>query len=135
MEVIRELFLGKEIGHTKTYSEELAAQIDQEVKRILDSAYLKAEEILKGKVDLLHKAAEVLIEREKIDGEEFEKLWNGEELPPFEVPDLKPAELNEIRDGQKKTEDIKPEDPASEDPAAEKPDTEKPDTEKPETKE
>ena len=116
----QELFLGKEIGHTKTYSEELAAQIDQEVKRILDSAYSNAQEILKGKIDLLHKAAEVLIEREKIDGEEFEKLWNGEDLPPFEVPDLKPTELNEPDSGKKagdtKLEDSEPENSAGEEP-------------------
>lgn len=80
----QELFLGKEIGHTKTYSEDLAYKIDVETKKILDNAYIKAQEILKGKEELLHKVTAVLIEREKIDGEEFAKLWNGEELPPFE---------------------------------------------------
>lgn len=80
----QELFLGKEIGHTKTYSEDLAYKIDVETKKILDNAFVKAEEILKGKEEVLHKVAAVLIEREKIDGEEFAKLWNGEELPPFE---------------------------------------------------
>ena len=80
----QELFLGKEIGHTKTYSEELAYKVDEEVKKILDNAIVKAQDILKEKVDLLHTAAKVLIEREKIDGDEFDKLWNGEELPPME---------------------------------------------------
>ena len=86
----QELFLGKEIGHTKTYSEELAALIDQEVKLLLDTAYAKAESILRERMDMLHKIAAVLIERERIDGEEFEKLWNGEDLPPMESE--KPAE-------------------------------------------
>lgn len=80
----QELFLGKEIGHTKSYSEDLASKIDVETKKILDNAFVKAEEILKGKEEILHSVAAVLIEREKIDGEEFTKLWNGEELPPVE---------------------------------------------------
>ncbi len=83
----QELFLGKEIGHTKTYSEDLAFKVDVETKKILDNAFKKAEDILQEKVELLHKIAAVLIEREKIDGEEFEKLWNGEELPAFEKPE------------------------------------------------
>lgn len=81
----QELFLGKEIGHTKNYSEELASKVDDEVREILDQAYDKAISILKEKEVLLHKITAVLMERERIDGEEFEKLWNGEELPPLEV--------------------------------------------------
>ena len=79
----QELFLGKEIGHTKTYSEELAYKVDVEVKRLLDDAFQKAQDILKDNMALLHKMTAVLIEREKIDGDEFEKLWNGEDLPPL----------------------------------------------------
>ena len=79
----QELFLGKEIGHTKTYSEELAYKVDVEVKRLLDDAFQKAKDILTKNIDLLHKMTAVLIEREKIDGDEFEKLWNGEDLPPL----------------------------------------------------
>ncbi len=86
----QELFLGKEIGHTKTYSEELAARVDEEVKRLLDAAYAKAEEILREHEALLYKVADVLMEREHINGEEFNMLWNGEELPPMET--LKPEE-------------------------------------------
>ncbi len=79
----QELFLGKEIGHTKTYSEELAYKVDVEVKRLLDEAFQKAQDILKDNIQLLHKMTAVLIEREKIDGDEFTKLWNGEDLPPL----------------------------------------------------
>ena len=82
----QELFLGKEIGHTKSYSEELAGRIDEEVKRILEEAMAKSEGILRENEALLHKVAAVLIERERIDGEEFDMLWRGEELPPMEAP-------------------------------------------------
>ena len=80
----QELFLGKEIGHTKTYSEELAFKVDEEVSKLLDSALAQATQILSEKIDLLHSMTKLLIEREKISGEEFDKLWNGEELPPIE---------------------------------------------------
>ena len=79
----QELFIGKEIGHMRTYSEELAYKVDQEVKKLLDTAFEKATNILKEHIGLLHKVTSVLMEREKIDGEEFEKLWNGEDLPPL----------------------------------------------------
>ena len=107
----QELFLGKEIGHTKTYSEELAYKVDVEVKKLLDSAYEKAQDILKGKVELLHKVTGVLIEREKIDGEEFNKLWNGEDLPPLEDTEPDPKELKEEpkpEEAEQKHEDEKP---------------------------
>jgi len=95
----QELFLGKEIGHTKTYSEELAYKVDVEIRKILDNAYKKAEEILKENEALLHKVAAVLIEREKIDGDEFEKLYNGEELPPIEdAPAAKKADEEQAPD-------------------------------------
>jgi len=69
-----------------------------ETKKILDSAYVKAQEILKGKEELLHTVTAVLIEREKIDGEEFAKLWNGEELPPFEKAVKEEKEKSEPTD-------------------------------------
>ncbi len=88
----QELLLGKEIGHTRSYSEELAARVDEEVKRILDEALAKSEKILREHEDLLHKIAAVLIERERIDGDEFEILWNGGELPPMEKDEAPKAE-------------------------------------------
>ena len=86
----QELLLGKEIGHTKSYSEELAARVDEEVKRILETAYVRAESILRDHEALLHKVADVLMERERIDGDEFNILWDGGELPPMET--AKPEE-------------------------------------------
>ena len=70
-----EVFIGREIGHQRPYSEEVAAKIDVEVKKIIDYCYSEAERILKENMDVLHKTAELLIEKEKITGEEFVALF------------------------------------------------------------
>ncbi len=72
-----EVFLGRDFGHTKNYSEETAALIDSEVKRIIDSAYKMAKDILSSNIDKLHIVAGILLEKEKIDGEEFDRVFNG----------------------------------------------------------
>ena len=72
-----EVFLGRDFAQSKEYSEETAGIIDEEVKSIIDFAYNKAEEILKSNVDKLHSVAGVLLEKEKIDGEEFDKIFNN----------------------------------------------------------
>lgn len=102
-----ELFLGKEIGHTQNYSDELAFKIDEEMKRILDEAYKKAQKILKKNEKLLHSITAVLIERERIDGEEFEKLYNGEKLPPVVVEEPEPEEEEKQPDEEKEQSDEK----------------------------
>lgn len=70
-----EVFIGREIGHQRPYSEQVASQIDAEVKKIIDYCYNEAERILKENMDVLHKSAELLIEKEKITGEEFVELF------------------------------------------------------------
>ena len=70
-----EVFLGRDIASQKEYSEETAAIIDEEVKSIVDFAYRKAEEILKANMDKLTQVANVLLEKEKIDGEEFDEIF------------------------------------------------------------
>ena len=70
-----EVFIGREIGHQRPYSEEVAAKIDVEVKKIIDYCYSEAERILKENMDVLYKTAELLIEKEKITGEEFVALF------------------------------------------------------------
>ena len=71
-----EVFLGKEMtSQSKNYSEHTAAQIDIEIKEIVMTAYRSAERILKENIEKLHKIAAVLIEKEKISGEEFEKIF------------------------------------------------------------
>ena len=70
-----EVFLGRDFAQTKDYSEETAGVIDEEVKKILDNAYNRARNILSEHVDKLHAVAEVLMEKEKIEGEEFDRIF------------------------------------------------------------
>ena len=70
-----EVFIGRDLAHTRNYAEETAALIDSEVKRIIDESYAKAKEILKEHEDVLHRCANLLIEKEKIGREEFEALF------------------------------------------------------------
>ena len=70
-----EVFLGRDFGHTKEYSEETAAIIDEETKRIVDTGYNRAKQILSDNIDKLHKVAGILLEKEKINSEEFEAIF------------------------------------------------------------
>ena len=70
-----EVFLGRDLAQSKEYSEETASVIDEEVKSIIDTAYKTAEEILRRNIDKLHAVAGVLLEKEKIDGDEFEAIF------------------------------------------------------------
>lgn len=70
-----EVFIGRDLAHTRNYAEETASLIDSEVKRIIDESYAKAKKILQEHEDVLHKCADLLIEKEKIGREEFEALF------------------------------------------------------------
>ena len=70
-----EVFIGRDFGHTRNYADQTAAVIDAEVKRIIDEAYDKAREILSQNMEVLHKCADLLVEKEKIGREEFEALF------------------------------------------------------------
>ncbi len=72
-----EVFIGRDFGHTRSYSEEVAATIDKEVKLLIDSAYEKSKAILNEHIDILHLLAETLLEKEKIEGHEFEQIFAG----------------------------------------------------------
>ena len=72
-----EVFIGRDFGHTKSYSEEMAAIIDKEIKRIIDTAYEKTKSILSEHINVLHKVAEALLEKEKLEGYEFEAIFAG----------------------------------------------------------
>ena len=72
-----EVFLGRDFAQSKEYSEETAAIIDEEVKSIIDYAYKKAAEILNANMEKLHVVAGILLEKEKIDGEEFDAIFNN----------------------------------------------------------
>jgi cell division protease FtsH len=70
-----EVFLGRDFAQSKNYSEETAGIIDEETKKIIDTAYKRAENILTEHIDKLHAVAQVLLEKEKIDGEEFDAIF------------------------------------------------------------
>ena len=70
-----EVFLGRDLAHAKEYSEETAAIIDEETKRIVDTGYNRARQILLDNIDKLHKVAGILLEKEKIEAEEFEEIF------------------------------------------------------------
>ena len=72
-----EVFLGRDFGTYRNYSEHVASAIDEEVKKIIQTAYNKAEEILKNHMDALHRVAEALLDREKLNMEEFEEVFAG----------------------------------------------------------
>jgi len=72
-----EVFIGRDFGHTRNYSEEIAAQIDREVKNIMDAAYRKTLELLRQHIDRLHIIANALLEREKLEGSEFDALFGS----------------------------------------------------------
>lgn len=71
-----EVFLGRDLGHARSFSEEVARQIDTEVKRIVDECYEEARQILLSHMDVLHRCAVLLIEKERISREEFESLFD-----------------------------------------------------------
>ena len=74
-----QVFVGRDIGHEAHYSESVKALIDSEVKRIIDECYAKAKQIIEEHMDVLHKTAELLLEKEKITGEEFTSLFSTQE--------------------------------------------------------
>ena len=71
-----EVFIGRDLAHTKSYSEGIASAIDAEVKSIIDDAYEKAKKMIDGHRDILDKCASLLLEKEKISKDEFEALFN-----------------------------------------------------------
>ena len=76
-----DVFIGYDITHNKKHSELMSGEIDKEVKAIIDACYSKAKEIILEYQDVLHKSAELLIEKEKIGREEFEALFEGHDIP------------------------------------------------------
>jgi len=72
-----EVFVGRDFGRARNYSEDVAAAIDKEMRGLIDTAYNKAEKLLKENMDKLHRVAEALLDKETIDGKEFERLFQG----------------------------------------------------------
>ena len=77
-----EVFIGRDLAHAKSYSEQVAGEIDKEVKSIIDDCYAKAKTIIIENMEVLHKCADLLIEKEKIGREEFEALFESKDTAP-----------------------------------------------------
>ena len=73
-----EVFIGRDLAHTRPYGENIAGQIDAEVKNIIDECYSRAKTIISENRDILDKSASLLLEKEKISREEFEALFEEE---------------------------------------------------------
>ena len=80
-----EVFIGRDLAHTRTSSEEVASEIDSEVKRIIDECYAKAKQIILDHEDVLHSCCALLMEKEKIGQAEFEALFQDGEKPSGEA--------------------------------------------------
>lgn len=92
-----EVFLGKDFSHVRNYSESVAAQIDEEVERFITEAYSRTNSILTEHIDKLHSLAKVLMEKDKVEGEEFEAIMN---------PDKASRETKNSEDISFKTETV-----------------------------
>jgi cell division protease FtsH len=87
----QELFLGRELQTRREVSERTAQLVDSEVSRVIKEAYNRAKETLTENMDLLHRVAEALLDRETLSGEEVATLARGEKLPPRSTPPSAPA--------------------------------------------
>ena len=85
-----EVFIGRDLAHAKGHSEEVSGQIDREVKAIIDDCYMKAKEIIMEQSSILHKCADLLLEKEKISRDEFEALFDVK-YPQPEEPSITTA--------------------------------------------
>lgn len=96
-----EVFLGRDYSQGRNYSENVAAEIDGEIRELIDTSYENAKQILLNHRDQLDKVAHYLMEHEKIDGDDFIKLMNGESLddntaaPVIENSDTAPADCED----------------------------------------
>ena len=108
-----EIFLGRDFAAGKGYSEVKAAEIDDEIHRIIETAYHQCEKLLSEHMDAMTRVAEYLIRNETMDGETFKKVFNGEEVPDKVVgADLMSElqkDLNEKIGEPAKTESVEPE--------------------------
>ena len=108
-----EVFLGKDYNHMRNYSEAVASQIDDEVEKIILNAYKQTEDILTEHIDKLHAVALELVKREKLTGDEFKRIMNGEELEPLFTDEDK----NETKPETETNSDTKSESEAKSDEA------------------
>ncbi len=84
-----EIFIGKDFGHQRNYSEDVAMKVDREIREILENAYERAKEILQKGKEGLERVKEALLEHERLDGEEFAAYYEGREVPVKDEADDK----------------------------------------------
>ena len=94
-----EVFLGRDYGHAKDYSEAFAQEIDEEISSIIHNGYDRTEKILSDHIDKLHELAQYLIKYEKIDGDKFNQLMNGTLCEDIEEPKTMPA-VDEVKEAE-----------------------------------
>ena len=82
-----EVFLGRDLGHSRSYSEKMATLIDKEVRKIVESCYAEARAIIEANMDVLHKCANLLLEKERIERSEFEALFESDKPETEMVPE------------------------------------------------
>jgi len=87
-----EVFIGRDMGHVKNYSEKVAAQIDEEIFSVVQEGYEKVTEILSENIEKLHEVAKILLEKEKLSGEEFTAIMKGEYDPDKDYSDTAKSE-------------------------------------------
>ena len=86
-----QIFLGRELSQHRDYGEDTAKKIDEEVRRIVEAAHLKASEILQSREPLLHLMADALIKYETIDGKQIDQIMEGQQPdPPADWNDSSP---------------------------------------------
>ena len=111
-----EVFIGRDLGRSKDYSERTAAEIDEEVSRIVNEAYSECKELLSENLDKLIALSDALLEKETIYSKDFEKIFNGEKLDEesididdsIKITDLSDEARNimDKKDEEKKKENI-----------------------------
>ncbi len=119
-----ETFLGRDFSQGKGYSETTAAEIDAEVRDIMDEAYENCRRILTEHIDQLHALAQALIEREKLTEDEFNKVMAGEKLPAVETDEPKAAEVQTQETPAAQAEETAAEQPAETNENMQTPDAE-----------
>ena len=101
-------FLGREMGNEPDYSEEIAREIDDEIRRVIEEAHELALAVLREHMDELHKISAILIERETIDKDQFERLLAGEDEATVFPDEPKPEEPEAPAEERRKRPQPKP---------------------------
>ena len=103
-----EVFLGRDISHSRNYSETVAAEIDGEIREVIDTCYESTRQVLEDHMDQLHRVAEYLMTYEKVDGEKFKALMENREVPPSAEDTFVPlSKLAEQAKGSDEPEQVK----------------------------